>query len=138
MWNSTFGRQTIHPSWVDRRACKGISDSQGRRAEVLLFHSAPQDQPVVGDQGLRAVATVVYCRMDIDENDLPLPSIVLLGSPVGSDDFVKEHLISKSTKVDVVLGMIADMDNAQIAMPLHRSCLSVVISLRFFEPRRRS
>jgi hypothetical protein len=52
------------------------------------------------------------CRLDIDDSDLPLPDIVLLGSPVGSDDFVKQHLIAKSTKVDMVLGMIADMDNA--------------------------
>jgi hypothetical protein len=38
-------------------------------------------------------------RLDIDENDLPLPVNVLVGSPVGSDDFVKQHLIVKSTKV---------------------------------------
>jgi hypothetical protein len=72
------------------------------------------------------------CRLDIDGNDVPLPGIVLVGSPVGSDDFVKQHLIAKSTKVDVVLGMIADMDNAQIAMPLHCSCLSVVLFTSIF------
>jgi hypothetical protein len=66
------------------------------------------------------------CRLDMDDSDLPLPDIVLVCSPVGSDDFVKQQLIAKSTKVDVILGIIADMDNAQIAMPLHRSCLSVV------------
>jgi hypothetical protein len=48
-------------------------------------------------------------RLDIDDNGLPLPGIVLVGSPVGSDDFLKQHLIAKSTKVDVVLGMIAEM-----------------------------
>jgi hypothetical protein len=52
------------------------------------------------------------CRLDVDVNDLPLPGIVLVGSPVGSDEFVKQHLSAKSAKVDVVLGMIADMDNA--------------------------
>jgi hypothetical protein len=66
-------------------------------------------------------------RLDIYDNGLPLPGTVLVGSPVGSDDFVKQHLIANSTKVDVVLGMIADMDNAQIAMTIHRSCLSVVL-----------
>jgi hypothetical protein len=45
------------------------------------------------------------CRLDIDDNDLPLPGIVLVVSPVGSDDSVKQHLIAKSTKVDVVLGL---------------------------------
>jgi hypothetical protein len=78
------------------------------------------------------------CRLDIDDNDLPLPGIVRLGSPVGSDNFVKQHLIAKSTKVDVVLGMIADMDNAQIAMPLLRSCLSIVLFTSVFGERRRS
>jgi hypothetical protein len=72
------------------------------------------------------------CRLDIDDNDLPLPGIVLVGSPVGSDDFVKQRLIAKRTKVDVVLGMIADTDNAQIAMPLFRSCLSVVLFTSVF------
>jgi hypothetical protein len=72
------------------------------------------------------------CRLDIDENDVLLPGIVLVGSPVGSDDFVKQHLIAKSTKVDMVFGMIAYMDNAQIAIPLHRSCLSVVLFTSIF------
>jgi hypothetical protein len=72
------------------------------------------------------------CRLDIDDNGLPLPGIVLAGSPVGSDDFVKQHLIAKRAKVDVVLGMIADMDNAQIMMPPHRSCLSVVLFTSVF------
>jgi hypothetical protein len=72
------------------------------------------------------------CRLDIDASDLPLPGIVLVGSPVGSDDVVKQQLISKSAKVDVVLRMAADMDNAQIAMPLHRSCLSVVLFISIF------
>jgi hypothetical protein len=43
------------------------------------------------------------CRLEIDVNDLPLPGIVLAGSQVGSDEFVKQHLIAKSAKVDVVL-----------------------------------
>jgi hypothetical protein len=72
------------------------------------------------------------CRLDIYDNDPTLPGIVLVSSLVGSDDLVKQHLIAKSTKVDVVLGMIADMDNAQIALPLHRSCLPVVRSTSAF------
>jgi hypothetical protein len=40
------------------------------------------------------------CRLDVDVNDLPLPRIVLVGSPVGSDEFVKQHLSAKSAKVD--------------------------------------
>jgi hypothetical protein len=65
-------------------------------------------------------------RPDVDVNDLPLPGIVFVGSLVVSDEFVKQHLSARSAKVDVVLGTIADMDNAKIAMPLHRFCLSVV------------
>jgi hypothetical protein len=72
------------------------------------------------------------CRLDVDVKDLPLRGIVLVGSPVGSDEFVKQHLSAKSAKIDVVLGMIADMDNAQIAMPLHRFCLSVVLFTSVF------
>jgi hypothetical protein len=60
------------------------------------------------------------CRLDVDVNYLPLPGIILMGSPVGSDEFVKQHLSAKSAKVYVVLGMISDPDDAQIAMPLHR------------------
>jgi hypothetical protein len=71
------------------------------------------------------------CRLDIDDNGLPLPGTVRMGSPVGSGDFVRQHLIA-SAKVDVVLGLIADMDNAQIAMPLYRSCLSVVLFTSVF------
>jgi hypothetical protein len=62
------------------------------------------------------------CHLEVDDNSLPLPDIVLVGSSVGSDD-----LIAESSKVDVVLGMIEDMDNAQIVMPLHHSCLSFVL-----------
>jgi hypothetical protein len=43
-----------------------------------------------------------------------------------------QHLSAKSAKVDVALGMIADLDNAQIAMPLHRFCLSVVLFTSVF------
>jgi hypothetical protein len=53
------------------------------------------------------------CRLDIDDNGLPPPGIVLVGSPVASDDFVKQHLIAKSAKVDLVLGLIAEMDNCR-------------------------
>jgi hypothetical protein len=60
------------------------------------------------------------CRLDVDVNDLQLAGIILVGSPVGCDEFVKQHLSATSAKVDVVLGTIADLDNAQIAMPLHR------------------
>jgi hypothetical protein len=66
------------------------------------------------------------CRLDVDVNDLPLPRIVFVGSLVGSDAFVKQHLCARRAKADVVLGTIADLDNAQIAMPLRRFCLSVV------------
>jgi hypothetical protein len=53
------------------------------------------------------------CRMDVDVNGLPLPVIVLVGLLVGSANFVKLPF-AKCAKVDVVLGMIADMDNAHI------------------------
>jgi hypothetical protein len=42
-------------------------------------------------------------RLDVDVNELPLTGIVLLGSPVGSDAFVKQHLSAKSAKIDVFL-----------------------------------
>jgi hypothetical protein len=48
-----------HSSWVGRRGCQGVFYSQGRRAEVLLLPGAAQDQPVVADYGLCAVATIV-------------------------------------------------------------------------------
>jgi hypothetical protein len=60
------------------------------------------------------------CRLDVDVTNLPLLGIVLAGSPVDSDEFVMQHLSTKSAKVDVILRIIADMDNAQIAMPLLR------------------
>jgi hypothetical protein len=44
---------------VYRQGCQGVSDTPGRRAEVFLFPSVPQVQPVVADHGLCAVATVV-------------------------------------------------------------------------------
>jgi hypothetical protein len=72
------------------------------------------------------------CRLDIDDNGLSLLDIVLVDSPVCSDNVMKQHLISKNAKVDVVLRMAADMDYAQIAMPLHRSCLPVVLFTSIF------
>jgi hypothetical protein len=66
------------------------------------------------------------CRLDVDDIGLALPGIVLVGSPFGSDGCVKQHLIAKSAKIDMVLGNIVDLDNTQIATPLHRFCLSVV------------
>jgi hypothetical protein len=39
------------------------------------------------------------CRLDIKVNDLSLPGIILVGSPVGSDEFVRQHLSAKSAKV---------------------------------------
>jgi hypothetical protein len=70
------------------------------------------------------------CRLDIDDSDIPLPGIVLVGSPVGSDDFVKQHPISKSTKVDVVLGMIADVRNSMCRRFLPTYDLTAVHSHR--------
>jgi hypothetical protein len=61
--------------------------------------------------GCLRVRLLFDCRLDIDENGHPLLGIVLVGSPVGSY-FVSQHPIPMSAKVDVVLGMIADMDNA--------------------------
>jgi hypothetical protein len=58
------------------------------------------------------------CRLDVDVHDLPLLGIVLVGSLVDSDEFVMQHLSTKSAKVDVILGIIADMDNAQTATSL--------------------
>jgi hypothetical protein len=72
------------------------------------------------------------CRLEVDFNDLPLPGIVLVGSPVDSDKFVKQHLSTKSAKADLVLGMIADMDNAPIEMQLHRFCFPVVLCKSVF------
>jgi hypothetical protein len=74
------------------------------------------------------------CRLDVDDNGLPLPGIELVGSPVGPADFAKQHIFAKSVKVDVVLGMIAGMDNAQIELPLHRSFLHVVLFTSIFHP----
>jgi hypothetical protein len=78
------------------------------------------------------------CRLDIDDNDLPLPVIVLVGSPVGYDDFVKQHLIVTSTKVHAVLGMIADMENAQISSRYIAPISPSFFSHRFLGARHRS
>jgi hypothetical protein len=40
--------------------------------------------------------------------------------------------VRRAQKFDVVLVMIADMGNAQIAMPLHRFCISVVLFTSVF------
>jgi hypothetical protein len=64
---------------------------------------------------------------------------IFLGSPVGSDDFVKRRFIWKSAKVDMVLTTVADMGNAQIAIGriVVFSCPSF-ISSRSLGARRRT
>ena len=72
------------------------------------------------------------CDMDVDVQGRPDDGVVVLGSPVGSDAFVAEHVAEKAAKVDVVLNLVRPLDDAQIALPLHRACLSVVLFNHIF------
>ena len=67
------------------------------------------------------------CDMDADDDGRPDDGVVLVGSPVGYDAFVAEHVAGKAEKVDDVLNLVRPLDDAQIALPLHRACLSVVL-----------
>jgi hypothetical protein len=72
------------------------------------------------------------CRLVVDVNRPSACRDRPCGLATCSDEFMKQHLSAKSAKVDVVLGMISDMDNAQIAMPLYSFCLSVVLFTSVF------
>lgn len=67
------------------------------------------------------------CDLEVDNLGNPAEHIVLLGSPVGTDAFVGQHVVDKATKVDDVLEFVRPLDDAEIVLPIHRICLSVVL-----------
>lgn len=80
---------------------------------------------------LRQVRTFVGSK-DIDKNENPLSRIVLVVSPVGSDDFVRKHLLQKAQKEDQFLALVGMLQNAHISCANHRAYLSVVLFTHIF------
>lgn len=72
------------------------------------------------------------CALEVDEDDKPQNGIVLLGSPVGTDDFISKDVFEKAEKVDAVLDLARALEEAQIALLIHRACLSVVLFTHIF------
>lgn len=72
------------------------------------------------------------CRLEVDDHDRPLSGILLVCSPVGSDEFVTYLLTQKVEKVDKVLELVKRLKSAQVAMQIHKTCLSVVLFTYIF------
>ena len=78
--------------------------------------------------------TTVWSRLDRSIGDDPLGKgvprvreggIILLGAPVGSDDFVAAALQEKVNKVQRITSLLPDLQDPHVEFCLLRSCLSL-------------
>lgn len=72
------------------------------------------------------------CSLDVKSYEKHDLGVVTIGTPIGSDEYVARHIIEKAGKVDIVLDLVRPLNDAQIALPIHRSFLSVVLFSRIF------
>ena len=78
--------------------------------------------------------TTVWSRLDRSDDDDPLGKgvprvreggIILLGAPVGSEDFVAATLQEKVNKVQRITSLLPDLQDPHVEFCLLRSCLSL-------------
>lgn len=72
------------------------------------------------------------CVMNVDDDGCPDDDVVLVDSPVGSDSFVAEHVAENAENVDDVPKLVVPLEDAQIALPPNRACLSVALFKHIF------
>lgn len=76
------------------------------------------------------------CALDYGNETRPAPGTVFDGAPIWDDNLARIHCLEKAEKIGTALELTESMNDAQLEIPICRSCLTAVLFFHIFRTTR--